>query len=125
MEPLYEGSNSAGRLGGFVHQGRGTGSSFGAVHVISTQWKTFFFLHEFSTKFAQICFFSSIVLSLRASCSLQEKADLVLEIEMRVMESLRILQVISLEKKRIVSWGNKSISRLQCTETPERWQGDF
>lgn len=47
--------------------------------------------------------FSSIVLSLRVSCSLQEKADLVLEIEMGVMEPLRILPVISLEKKRIVS----------------------
>lgn len=70
--------------------------------------------------------FSSIVLSLRVSCSLQEKADLVLEIEMGVMEPLRILPVISLEKKRIVSWGNKrEISRLRCTETPERQQGDF
>lgn len=58
--------------------------------------------------------FSSIVLSLMVSCSLQEKADLVLEIEMRVMEPLRILQVMSLEKKRIVFWGNKSTGTFCC-----------
>lgn len=90
MQPLCAGSNSAGRLGGFVHQGRGTSISFGAVHVISTQWKTFFFCMSFALNLPRFGFFSSIVLSLRVSRSLQGKADLVLEIEMRVMEPLRI-----------------------------------
>lgn len=102
-----------------------TSSLFGAVHVISTQGKTFISCMSFPLNLPRFdFFFSSIVLSLRVSCSLQEKADLVLEIETRVMEPLRILQVMSLEEKIIVFCGNKNISRLWCTETPERWQGD-
>lgn len=57
MEPLSRASNGTGRLGGFVHRGQCTSGLFVAVHVISTQHKTFpfFFLHDLYAKRAQFC----------------------------------------------------------------------
>lgn len=50
-----------------------------------------------------------MVFSLRVS--LLKKGKMVLERETGVMDPLRILEVISFEKKIIVSWENKSVSR--------------
>jgi len=65
-------------------------------------------------------FIFQMVFSIKVSCFLLKKAKMVLERETRVMDPLRTSQVISFEKKIIMSWEIKSVLRGQGAQEHQR-----